>query len=256
MFFRILTALFVLSFAYPPMVGAIDMISWNSAQNITGDSDVTTNGALVYAYSIGFTNVVNAQVNGVHFVPWAIPNNNSTSSNIGSARITETPAPGYLISYDTMGTSSGAFKTLSAQYQLLMQSCISSTSGGTLSLTVGGLTVGNSYQIQLWANNSALLADTPTQTTATATGSVVLNTNVSSTYGALGQYVIGTFVATSTSSVISLTGGGTSNKPMINAFQLRDITPVPEPSTYVFATIATCILASIARRPTHRAARV
>jgi predicted porin len=97
-------------------------------------------------------------------------------------------------------------------------------------MTFGGLSLGQPYLFQWWANNAR---NTPVvvSATATATNSVTLDTNLTDTDGGLGQFVTGTFTADGTTQEIVLTGVGVAN-PIINAFQIR---AVPEPATCVLA---------------------
>ena len=125
-------------------------------------------------------------------------------------------------------------------------------STNTIELTLGGLTAGKSYEFQWWTNNSSLIRTTfgseqLRNTTSTAGNSLLLLSNPDGVQGGLGQYVIGNFTASGTSQVISYNSTAPS-RPMINAIQLRDITNVPEPSTYALAAIASGVMAVVARR--------
>lgn len=258
---RSLAVVIGLIVAVGPQAGAVDLVTWGAAQNISGDSDVNTNGNLVYAYNLGASGVTDTTVNGVQFSAWAFPPSSPPISvtTIGSVSFIE--SFGILESYNTLGTTTGNFSGLSSAYQAMLSTAGTSSNAATVSLTMGGLTTGKSYEIQWWLNNSALLINVDTvaafqQTTATATNSVLLNANVGTVVGNLGQYVIGSFTATDSSAVIEYNGTGTyifDNRPMINAFQLRDVTAVPEPSTYVLAVIAGGTLVFHARRRSKRA---
>ena len=48
-------------------------ITWGSATNISGNSDVSTSGTLMYAYNIGGAGVSSATVNTVTFASYAFP---------------------------------------------------------------------------------------------------------------------------------------------------------------------------------------
>src|SRR5438105_4408842 len=56
-------------------------ITWGSATNITGDSNVSTGGTLVGAFNIGGPGVGSTTVNGVMFAPFALSGTTSTSGN-------------------------------------------------------------------------------------------------------------------------------------------------------------------------------
>lgn len=232
-----------------PATRAADSINWGTATNIVGDSDVVTNGSLLYAYNLGSTGVQSTTVNGVTFAPWAFPANNTTNtSTIGSVNFTENA--GQLISSNLLGTGSGSFAALSSSYRNLLSTGGSATLPTTLTLTLNGLTVGVDYIFQWWINNSSQ-AVTPNSdpmllTTATVGSSFVnLNGNVGNTNGNLGQYVVGTFTATATSKLIDFSGTSGGNSPLVNAFQIR---VVPEPSTWALVGAATAILGLASRR--------
>ena len=40
-----------------PITEAVDVVTWGTATGITGDSDVSTNGTLIYAYNLGASGV-------------------------------------------------------------------------------------------------------------------------------------------------------------------------------------------------------
>jgi hypothetical protein len=96
----------------------------------------------------------------------------------------------------------------------------------------GGMTPGDTYEIQLWVNDGR--NSTVNQRTETITGGD--STSDALAYGSgsdgPGQYIIGTFVADSSGSeTLTLTPGDASPSAQINLFQVRDISAVPEPST-------------------------
>jgi hypothetical protein len=248
---RRLAVLAGLLLSFGPMAEAADVVVWGAPQAISGDSDVATNGSLVYAYNLGSVGVTTTTVNGVTFSAWDFPKYPtdliSTTTN-GSVNFTE--SPGLLNSYNTLGTASGAFAGLTSDYQALLSTAGTTTNPKTLSLTLGGLTPGSFYEIQWWVNNSAMLdnpsfGETYLVTTATATNSVQLSGNVGNVSGDLGQFAIGSFTATGTSAIISFNGPNSGKRPIINAFQLRE---VPEPSTVVLSLFAVSTLGAISRR--------
>jgi hypothetical protein len=104
---------------------------------------------------------------------------------------------------------------------------------GTRDLTISNLVLGNVYQVQLWTpywnhdNNPTL--------TFTAGNSVTLNVGyVSSSSGPVvvqPQFVIGSFIADSTSQAISWTS--VTGDAIFGAIQVRDLTVIPEPSAMI-----------------------
>jgi len=96
----------------------------------------------------------------------------------------------------------------------------------TITLAMPNLSVGRDYQFQWWTATPYIGAALLTG----ATSGIQLSSNTGAALGGLGQYARGTFTATDTTMSIAFDGFG--NAPVINAFQLRDVTVVPEPSTY------------------------
>lgn len=193
------------------------IITWGAATNISGDSDVSTNGTLVGAFNIGAPGVANTTVNGVLFTGLDLTSNNVTSGDFNLAA-TSTFAE------NNLGSGAAPFSTLSAPYQTLLES------GATsfvfeLILTMGGLTPGNAYEFEWWSNVSGGIVDA--LTTATAGNSVTLAPSPSGIDGEVGQFAIGTFTADSTSQVVTF---GSPEQNVLNGFQLRT-SAVPEPTT-------------------------
>ena len=208
-------------------------IAWGAPQTISGDSDVDTTGSLVYAYNVGPSNVTSSTVGGVAFSPFAFLNvsgfSSGTSVTVGNVTISETP--GTLVAWNNLGSGSTPYGNLNAAYRSLLDSGGASGLPDTMTVLLGGLTVGQEYRFQWWASNAARLPWL-VGVTAAATNNVTLDTNLSDTAGGLGQFVIGTFTADGVSQSIDFTAAGGGSGPIINAFQVR---AVPEPSTYCMA---------------------
>jgi hypothetical protein len=219
------TALAGLAEAAPP-----PPITWGSATTVTGDSDVSTSGTLLYAYNVGASGVSSATVNTVTFASYAFPINGPQSVTVGSVTFTE--SPGILWGSNSLGSASTPFSNLSSGYKTLLGSAGGADNPVTITATLGGLTVGNQYQLQIWTSNPSnasnpygtIIGDT----TFTAGNSVTLDPNTTNASGGLGQYVIGTFTAGSVTRTFTMNSSG-SNAPSLSAFQVRDITPIPGP---------------------------
>jgi hypothetical protein len=101
----------------------------------------------------------------------------------------------------------------------------------TITNTLGGLTIGQQYELQWWASYASTTGAnplTPGSTLASsATNTVTLDPNTTDAVGGLGQFVIGSFTADSTTQSLTFDGVSTG-MPLVNAFQVR---AVPEPST-------------------------
>ncbi len=189
-------------------------ITWGSGENISGDSDVSTDGSLVGAYNVGNTGVSSATVNGVNFQSFAVPNN-SNGGTVGN--FTVSSANVLFSDNSSHGSSMAPFSGLSSASQTMLGSGTASIFSG-FSLTMTGLTIGMQYQFQWWCNNSSDSFSYPT--TATAGDSVQLDSNAGHAQGGLGQFAIGTFTADSATQVIDFT---LSEVGFLNAFQLREL---------------------------------
>ncbi|AHF94335.1 hypothetical protein OPIT5_12440 [Opitutaceae bacterium TAV5] len=226
-------------------------ITWGTPQNITGDTDVSTTGDIVYALNFGRRSVStdpDPVVNGVTFTEvWDtdIPNIISFASTPGWSR-TDAGNPS---SYP----NAEPFASLSPSYKALLTSTVrvinADGSAGTFTFSLQGLTVGATYQIQIWVSTARnTLADTIFSTTGG--GSVTLDANIKSgtseaeLAGGLGQYVLGSFIATSPTQDITATSITTaSGRAQINALQLREISSIPEPGTVALTAGVLSLLA-------------
>jgi hypothetical protein len=205
-------------------------ITWGSATTVSGDSDVSTSGTLLYAYNVGASGVSSATVNTVTFASYVFPSAPAQTVTVGSVTFTE--SPGYLWGSNSLGSSSAPFSNLSSGYKTLLGSAGGADNPVTITATLGGLTVGNQYQLQIWTSNPSnasnpygtIIGDT----TFTAGNSVTLDPNTTNASGGLGQYVIGTFTADGVSRTFTMNSSG-FNAPSLSAFQVRDVTPIPGP---------------------------
>ena len=221
-------------------------VIWNPVANITADTDVDNTGTLVNSANFGAA-PSSTTVNGVTFSPFAVIA--GTTQTIGNTTITNTGAG--FESFDGLGDATG----ISAAYNLLLSTEV--YAGGppleTLTLTLSGLTIGESYLIQFWSNDSRAHtgANTPlqgrgNQYTAGISVSGFLDVNTTDTAGGRGTYVVGNFIADATSQVfVNRNPGGDLASPTINAFQLRAI---PEPSAVMLCGLGLLGLLSRRRR--------
>jgi hypothetical protein len=202
-----------------PIFGA--PIIWGSPTIISGDSDVSTNGTLVAAFNLNGADVT---VNAVTFAGLTYP---FMATTVTSGNFTFTESPSHLLAESGFGSGSAPFNTLSANYQTLLSTAMSTDDNNTITLTMSGLAIGQQYEFQWWLND----ANSPSSgflTTATATSSVSLDDNTTDANGGVGQFVIGTFTANATAQTIAFNGTNSTQAPTIDALQLRAI---PEPST-------------------------
>ncbi len=216
------------------------VITWGTPITISGDGDVLTDGSLVAAFNMNGPDVT---VNGVTFSSFTFPFMATTATN-GSFTFTE--SPGHLLAESSLGSNSAPFSNLSANYQSLLSTAISTDDNNTLTLTITGLVIGQQYEFQWWLNASNYNGTgSGFRTTATAPNPVSLDDNTSNAIGGVGQTVVGTFTAGSTSEIITFTGTDSTQAPTIDAFQLR---AVPEPSTMSIFLLGCGIFAAIRSR--------
>jgi hypothetical protein len=137
---------------------------------------------------------------------------------------------------------------LSGSYATLMEGADYAVAQGTtsdpLNITLGGLTVGFTYQVEIWVNDSRTLAAARTETdSGTPSQTLSFHTITSN-----GQYDIGTFVGTSTSQMFTLQGMDPANRTsasQLNAIDLRLTTP--EPTTFALTGGLLALFATVLR---------
>lgn len=215
-------------------------IVWTPALNIGGDADVLTAGAPVASASFGPSGTSDATVNGVTFVGFVVPNN-SNNLTVGNVNLIETQGP--LASFN-LSSNAAPFFNLSSGYKNLLTGVASSGVTESLQVTVSGLTVGQLYAVQAFANFSSASA---AGAGSTIVGGPTLDLNTTDSNGGLGQYANGTFVADATTQAFLVNGAGDfaglGALPFLNGFQLR---AVPEPTT--LAALAAAATFGLGRR--------
>ncbi len=201
------------------------LLKWNAPQTISGNSDVYIGGAFAYAFN---WNTISATqtVNGVTFT-------GSTATSGGGTAITFTGSFGAVIANaQTFTSTSTPFSNLSTAYQgvlsgadLTSASATSTTpTGSVITVTLNSLTSSHAYAAEVWVENPLGLAG-PSRTENIAGGNGVTLSVNSATAGALGQYILGGFIANGTTQQFTVTGG-TGAIAQINAIEVRDVTGV------------------------------
>jgi hypothetical protein len=273
-------------------------ITWGSAQNIAADTDVSLNGTLVRAANLtpllpnttlnsgnaSFTTALNTAeiVNGVTFAGEArgiaVANaftllNGDVFLQSDSSRTGPSTSSGQFAGFggpNSSGTPANApFNALnSISYQRMLSTAwwndgFDATAATTsrYTVTLNNLSLGNSYELQLWVSDARLNnvgQNNPGLFVTLSDGvtSVDLQNNVNDVLGGIGQYVIGTFTADATSQIFTFTGGNTPGADLtdpnvtaiMNAYQIRDITPVPEPTTFGLVSLGMASLVMLRRR--------
>ena len=222
-------------------------INWGTgAQGITGNSNVSTAGTLVQASNLGGGSVSSATVNGVTFSSAPVTDN-VASMSVGAFTLSESPST--LRSLGGASSANAPFSALSSDYQALLIEGASTylpEGANTVRLTMPALTLGNVYLFQWWSSEYAGHESGSTRTAAT--GGISLTANTANVNGGLGEYGIGTFTASAASMYLAFDAVDAGQLPLINAFQLRDVTAVPEPSTYALGAGLGALALAVWRR--------
>jgi hypothetical protein len=228
------------------------LVTWGSATDITGDSDVSLNGSLVAAFNFGGGDVT---VNGVTFTSFVAGSPRVLSMTVGDATLSifDENSNHTLENFDTSSTSA-PFTSLSSDYQTLLGTSTGHVFGDwPQTLSLAGLTIGQTYEFEAWVNDSDISGFSSYDLSIDG-GDVYLDPNTARdstsgevVAGGLGQFVIGTFVADASSQVLTMergeVGGG------LNGFQLRSVAAsVPEPGTLALLGLGFAGLASARRR--------
>lgn len=243
-------------------------ILWDTPQSISADTDVSTTGSRLYAYTFGNdagfgadsdghagikviepAGVPSTTVNGVNFDSFAVPYETSVTVIVDDVSLA-TSAPFFSVN-NLAGSESAPFVGLSADYQGLLSSGVSTLLGNsTLTLTLGRLTDGQDYLVQFWSNDSHLLTNKLNGTIYTAGNSVTLdNNNPTNSEGGLGQWVTWSFTASGDTQVITIRSSVlTGDYPALNAFQVRT---VPEPSSALLLLSGAALLLRRSRATTN-----
>ena len=202
-------------------------ITWQAPTTISGASDVSLNGSLVGTWAPGDD--------------WGSPNyadlypvNGVTFNAYGSGPFNSfLAASGNNDRYGSYGDAG----TLDSNYNYLLKTSIYSY-GSAMSFTWGGMTAGNTYELEFWVHDGR--NSTTAERSETLTGGA--NTSAPLAYGfgnsGPGQYILGTFVSDGngqqTLTMNAFGGNDIGPSAQITILQLRDITPVPEPSSLTF----------------------
>lgn len=211
------------------------VVNWGvGAQNITGDSDVSTAGALVGAFNLGGPGVGGVTVNGVAFTALALP---TTAANVTVGGFNFATPGGLFDASNGYTTGSAPFSGLSPSYQALLSSIVLPLSPNTFAVTMSGLVTGQTYRFQWWSGDT--IGNNNLSTTATAGNAVTLTANASNNIGGLGQFVTGTFVADGTGT--ELITFSTPTIGIVNALELRNLS-VPEPGTAILLALGACLI--------------
>lgn len=209
-------------------------ITWQTPLTISaaGSPDVVTTGTLLGTWAPFNGNASSGiTVNGVTFQAFAdLPGASTTLDNGGNNGTYASPG------------------TADTGYNNLLNAGAFGNGSGPYTLSWNGMTLGDTYLVQLWVNDGR--NSTVNQRTETLTGGA--NTSLSLAYGSgdsgAGQYIVGTFVAGSASETLTLTPGPAFPSAQFNLLQVRDITPVPEPSAMALSLAGFGLLICLLRK--------
>lgn len=201
------------------LTGAVAQASgiyFETPTTITGNStDILTLGTPCYAYAWnGAAGTVT--INGVSFTGTTTVN----STIDGNLSLTHGSY------YGGDNQMSMASARLSADYKKLVGGVAyyDITPNHPETVTLRNLTIGHSYALQIWVNDSRFLSGGKTTRGTTVSSlagrSVYLDFNDTDALGGVGQFTVGRFFATSATEVFTISGGD----QYLNALQLRDIT--------------------------------
>jgi len=191
-------------------------VTWNAPVTQTGAaSDIVTAGTLFAAINSG----ASTTVNGVTFVGGG----SLSGSNVTFAG--GVSFSGANLFNTSFGTAPGSWDS---SYSALINSGTSGANSATPTITLSGLTVGNTYSLQIfevYGNNG--YGPWPTSFTAGGSASSAVATGTSSTPAP--QYITGSFTANAATEAISLSGP--SGYGVFSALQVRTVSAVPEPGS-------------------------
>lgn len=223
---------------------AATVVTWNPPVNMSGDADVKNVGQFLYAYNFGSPN--DTTVNGITFTSFNIAGGLGASVTKGNVTLAPEDNTHLVTNYNNPTPVGSPFTSLSPEYQALLGafSYTLQNNGGDLKITLGGLTVGETYQVQFWLTdvrngNGGTFNNTKLQILSGSSLSDSISLKVNNDANNLGQYIIGTFIADSTSQLFTLqsqtVAGGVRTFSRINALSVQVI---PEPGAMALCGIA------------------
>ena len=214
-------------------------IVWSTPTTIAATSDVLSSGTVVDAYDFGTTGLLGSTVNGVSFSPFIT---NGSATTVGNVTLSDSGGVN-----NAFGSASAPFSNLPAAYQTILASSSYTLAGG-LTVTLGGLSSGQSYEAKFWVNDSRNGIGTARQETITDSG-VVSGTLLfdTGTEGGLGQFVVGTFTASGPTEQFLILGSVVSQINAFEVVQTSTSSAAPEPSSIVLFGSAALFVGLAAR---------
>jgi hypothetical protein len=213
-------------------------VTFGSAQNITGDANLLSSGGP--DPTAGIINVDAAlfygpaqSVDGVTFNSTSALGQFQSASSFSDGVFTLTVNTGSFETYPALPTAampgaSSAFNTVMTSGGVFAQH---GTGSATLSISSAALTLGATYELQIF-NRSA--SEDIESTLFTSANSVTLqdeNVAANTAVNNVGQFATGTFTATGANELIQLGFASGPFSPLLNDVNLVEVAPVPEPSS-------------------------
>ena len=194
-------------------------IAWEEAQNIGADTDVSTEGELLYAYN---ENNADAEINGVMFKGLSSSGQLYVSSqepDVQLATLEQLRVNTFLGNFVVTSTFSDAYRNL------LAGAAWHRGGNATATATLLGLQPGEEYLVQIWINDNR---STVSSYNMVLDGTCTVGAHPDG--ASYGQYAIGRFRADSVQQAISIYS---ATQPMINAIQVRKLPSIAwgEPQT-------------------------
>jgi hypothetical protein len=220
-----------------------ELITWSTPTEAVNEEDIDTTGTLVHAGYWGDDNGTLSITNTTETISFDYRGNegNQDGSDSGSLAFMNTgfaldlnnpPNTDFFISTGTVGD---------ADFDTMMSG--SAVDGVGQTLLLSGLTIGNSYQVQLFASDDRPVTGARTQRYGDGLG------NFSDTFAQnTSSYVIGTFTAdASGTQSILIEGVSNPGRQLLSGYVLR-ATAVPEPSSAALLGLGALTLALRRRR--------
>ncbi len=211
-------------------------ITWGTPAQISGPSDVSTNGTLFQA--LNFVGVTAETVNGVVFDSAIVTGglNPTIPQTWGNVHLSSKPGT-HVQFVDQLGTAT----TGDTDYDNLLQPAMfegQPAHGGDV-LTVNNLAAGVTYEIQFWSNDSRgipVIAGRETTAEDLTSGTVLTIAQNAGAINTLGSHWIGTVVGDGTPLEIHMdTPVANASSWLLNAMQIRE---VPEPTSLALGLVS------------------